>query len=489
MSNIKHIVATDFYNYTQCKHLVYLDKNGDPKLKDKVSDFVKMLWFRGIQHEKNMIEKIAKDNDKSFAEVDRNKKADQETFNQTLELMRKGIDFIYQGVLIHNNYIGRPDLLEKVSGKSIFGDYYYIPVDIKAGRGYEGEEFEDEKSKLSYRLQLTFYALLLDKIQNYKPQAGKIININEEQLEYTLDTQDEKFIKYFDDIELMSNGKELYQPTIGGKCSMCQWKTYCKKWATKNKDLSLLFYLGENKYGLQGYGINNYEDLLKHSLQEWLEILPKAKKQGYFKGVAEKSLTNFYNRALTYSKGKEIIYNKIDFPTGNKEIHFDIEDDPTQDIVYMFGFWIRDNGKEHYHYIIAEDLHDEEKATLELWDFLKNNQGIPIYHYSHHEKSTLRRLQEKYNLDPQIYEKFLEDTFDLYEAIKKNTDFPLPSYGLKSICKYLGFHWSAEDAGGANSIEWYSKYLAGDKSMMDKILKYNEEDCKATAYLKDYLNK
>ncbi|MFA5029899.1 MAG: TM0106 family RecB-like putative nuclease [Patescibacteria group bacterium] len=484
---MKRIVATDFYNYTKCKYLVYLEKNGDQKSKDRVSDFVKMLWYRGIQHEKEIIEKIAKDKNKNFAEVDKNKKANQETFEQTLELMKRGVDYIYQGVLISDNYIGRPDLMEKVDGKSIFGNYYYIPIDIKAGRGYEGEEFDDERTKLSYKLQITFYALLLGKIQAYQPEMGKIINIDKEELEYKLDTQDEKFVAYFQDIELMARGEELYQPTISGKCGMCQWKTYCKNWADKNKDLSLIYYLGEQKYGLQSYGINSYEDLLKHPLGEWLDILPTAKKQGYFKGIAEKSLTNFYNRALVYISGKEVIYNKIDFPSGSKEIHFDIEDDPTQDIVYMFGFWIIDNGKGYYHAIVAENINGEEKATRELWEFLKINQGIPMYHYSHHEKSTLRRLQEKYSLDPSVYEQFLNDAFDLYSAVTKNTDFPLTSYGLKAICKHLGFHWSAEDAGGANSIEWYSKYLAGDKSMMDKILKYNEEDCKATAYLKDYL--
>jgi hypothetical protein len=45
---------------------------------------------------------------------------------------------IFQGVLLLATESGIPDLLEKVPGKSKFGDFYYRPVDIKAGSGYAG---------------------------------------------------------------------------------------------------------------------------------------------------------------------------------------------------------------------------------------------------------------------------------------------------------------------------------------------------------------
>ncbi|MCK5592136.1 MAG: ribonuclease H-like domain-containing protein, partial [Candidatus Pacebacteria bacterium] len=76
---------------------------------------------------------------------------------------------------------------------------------------------------------------------------------------------------------------------------------------------------------------------------------------------------------------------------------------------------------------------------------------------------------------------------DLYDWVVANTDWPLTSYGLKPICKYTGFQWSAEDAGGANSISWFSDYTDGKDEMMEKILTYNKEDCMATAHLKTWL--
>ncbi len=484
---MKKITATDFYNYTKCKYNVYLEKNGDSNLKDKVSDFVKMLWEKGVQHEDEVIGNFILDKGKNFVEVSKDKPANKETYKETIDLMKKGVDYIYQGVLIKDNLIGRPDLLEKQEGKSLWGDYHYIPIDVKAGRGYEGEDFDEGKLKKSYWLQINFYGVLLNEIQKHLPRTGKIINIDHEELEYDITPEKEDFLRIKEDIMSMSRGMEIYQPTIGGKCDLCCWKSYCKKWAEKKKDLSLLFYVGETKYGLQNYGINEIKDILKLPLEKWLERLPQIKKEGYFRGIAEKSLTSIYKRAKVFLENKEIFYSKIEFPKTNIEIHFDIEDDPTQDITYLFGFWIREKNKSYYEYFMAENIDEEKKISKKLWIFLEKHKHSPIYHYSSHEISTLRRLQKKYNLDLSVLENMEKKSIDLYRIIQKNSDWPLTSYGLKPICKFTGFQWSSEDAGGANSIEWFSRFISGDKKIKEKILEYNKEDCMATAHLKDYI--
>ena len=47
----------------------------------------------------------------------------------------------------------------------------------------------------------------------------------------------------------------------------------------------------------------------------------------------------------------------------------------------------------------------------------------------------------------------------------------------------------AEDAGGAASIVWMNEYLDGNTNMKKKILRYNEDDCRATYFLKNTLIK
>lgn len=477
------ITATDFYDYRQCKYKVYLDRFGNEKEKDSVSSFVKMLWSKGIQHEDEVISSIIKD--KKFEEIGKEKPADKEAFQETLELMKKGTDFIYQGVLMDGNFVGRPDLLEKVEGDSNFGKHYYIPVDIKMGKGYE----KDDKSNLkdSYLFQLTFYGLLLEKIQGVFPKKGKIININQEEIDYPLDLSNKKFNKILSDLSEINKGEELYEPTVSSKCNLCEWQSHCEKWAEEKNDLSLIFNLGEVKYRFKEYGIETIDDLLETPLQDWLNQLPGIKKRGYFKRIAEKSFTSFYNKALILKKGKERIDPSIKLPRTEKEIHFDIEDDPTQNVVYLHGFWIVENGKGRYEYIFAKNINEEEKATRKLWDFLEKLDKVPVYHYSQKEISTLNNLQEKYGLPQEPLDNLKRNAVDLYKIITKYTDWPLASYGLKSICKFTGFKWSSADASGANSIEWFSRFIGGEKEIFDKILKYNKEDCKATFHLKKYL--
>ena len=78
-------------------------------------------------------------------------------------------------------------------------------------------------------------------------------------------------------------------------------------------------------------------------------------------------------------------------------------------------------------------------------------------------------------------------SIDLLKIINDKTDWPLTSYSLKDICRYLGFQWEAADAGGAASIVWMNDYLNGQKELKEKILQYNKDDCVATYYLKSKL--
>jgi len=114
-----------------------------------------------------------------------------------------------------------------------------------------------------------------------------------------------------------------------------------------------------------------------------------------------------------------------------------------------------------------------------------------VYYYSPYEKSTYKKLQKKYS--DVISEKELEIFFsnpnviDLYtDIVSKNTDWPVGSYSLKALAQYLGFKWRDETPSGALSIQWFNEYLKKkDKKILDRILKYNEDDCKATMVLKD----
>ncbi|VVT29892.1 hypothetical protein SPHINGO391_510191 [Sphingomonas aurantiaca] len=77
---------------------------------------------------------------------------------------------------------------------------------------------------------------------------------------------------------------------------------------------------------------------------------------------------------------------------------------------------------------------------------------------------------------------------DIYAIIAKRTDWPLSSYGIKSIAKACGFEWEDVDPGGANSIEWYDRFVeTGDGALRNRIVAYNRDDVIASQVVRDAL--
>ena len=82
------------------------------------------------------------------------------------------------------------------------------------------------------------------------------------------------------------------------------------------------------------------------------------------------------------------------------------------------------------------------------------------------------------------------NVIDLYDVVKRDTDWPLSSYSLKDLAQYLGFEWQDETPSGALSIQWFNEFIeTGDEKFLNRLLAYNEDDCKATMVLKEALEK
>ena len=123
-SKRSRITAQDFYDFEKCPHRVYLNRHGDLAEKLPQSEFLNLLFENALTHEREVV----KDWDYETPTGD----SLEERAAMTIDLMSRGVGRIFQGVLLLASGSGIPDLLEKVPGKSKFGDFYYVPVDIKA---------------------------------------------------------------------------------------------------------------------------------------------------------------------------------------------------------------------------------------------------------------------------------------------------------------------------------------------------------------------
>ena len=68
--------------------------------------------------------------------------------------------------------------------------------------------------------------------------------------------------------------------------------------------------------------------------------------------------------------------------------------------------------------------------------------------------------------------------------------FPTPTNGLKDIAKHLGFRWRHDDVNALDAIAWYlraQKDPGAWREKLEAVIDYNEDDCMATKFIKDWL--
>lgn len=494
---MKTITGSKLYDYIQCPHKVWRDVYGP--MEEKITEanpFVELLWNKGVAHEEKVISKLGEYLDLREGEL-------QERFVRTIEAMKNGVPLIYQGVLVYGNLKGIPDLLRRMPDDS------YAPIEIKSGMGFDGMDEEDGdegKPKKTYAVQLCLYIELLSILGFSKSKRGFVIDTSGKEMEYLLDQSIGKrnkqtFWEFYEEtkeqVENLLNNKAQNKPAMAGSCKLCPWYKSCKNWCKENKDLTNIFYLGRAKRDMlnEDLHISKVGEIGQLDMREILER--KKKDKNFLKGVAEKTLSKIITRAEILENGSgAVLYRKLNLPKVNYELFFDIEDDPTQEFVYLHGVYERSGDEERFLDFTARDntLEAEKDAWQRFWDYIRSlpKDDFAVYYYSHHEKTTYFKMQKKY-LDVISIEELTAffsspNVIDLYKIVLADTDWPLGSYSLKEIAQYLKFKWRDESPSGALSIQWFNQYLeTREPKDLQRILDYNEDDCKATMVLKDEL--
>jgi uncharacterized protein len=460
---MNRLTASDFDKWLKCPNWIYWDIFGNPADKGEVPKLIEKLREGGLLHEKKVVESLG-----PLTEVEDLGSAEANAA-RTLELMKTGV-VIYQGTLIDDDWIGRPDLLVPIEGESKLGHWVYEPVDIKAA--YEIRD--------AHKLQLVFYAHLLEKIQGVKPERGRIINAAGRTLEFAIAEAEPEFFEALAAILKICAG-EKPDAFFTSACKDSPWFAACKAEAEKSDDPSLLYKLYKNEWKrLHRAGYVTVAQIAAASPDELhAKVI----------GVPDHRLDKLRLQAKSLVSKKVIRIEKADLPIAQTEIFFDVEGDPLLGLEYLFGFLVRKHGTVRYEKFLAERPEDEGQAWLAMCDFIERYAGTPIYHYGFYELEVVRRLSAKYGIS-----KLAADALDpagmidLVRVVQRTTIFPLRFYSLKDIAKFLGFSWRATDASGANSVLWFQNWLeTGDRAILNKIVDYNEDDVRATLFLKDWL--
>ncbi|MBU0613657.1 TM0106 family RecB-like putative nuclease [Patescibacteria group bacterium] len=391
-----------------------------------------------------------------------------EAAQKTVELMKQGVQTIYHGILIDGHWVGSPDLLERVEGKSEFGNWYYIACDMK-----RSHRLKDE-----YKIQGAFYAEILHKIQRVRPARGFVMHTDGRLDDYDIDDVYTQFHITLDAIEDILVGQN-HEHFFTAGCKQSPYFSECHEETKKCDDLSLINRIWKSEAkAFSEAGFNTIEKLASASVDRLHKV----------SGVTMDRIYVLQQQAIALADDRTVVLGSVDLPEeSGVALVIDIESDPLRDVDYLFGVLVVDGEDEVYHPFLAKKPEDAEKVWKEFVSFLSDYGGANIYHYGWYEYDVFYRLSERYGAPAQVKQMFEENMIDVLDRIREKVIFPLSFYSLKDVAKHLGFSWRIADASGIDSIIWYHEWLKdGEESVLQDIVEYNEDDVRATWIVRNW---
>jgi predicted RecB family nuclease len=477
------ITADLLLNYQRCSRRAFLDRYGDAEQKDPPNDYLLKLIQDSAENRRQVLS-TQEHRQPTYKSGDWSKGAEE-----TLKLMRAGVERIYQPVLLAEEgevtLVANPDLLVKRPGRSIFGDWIYVPTEIKLSK----------RPKQEYQIIVAYFVKVLAAVQGaWVEEAWLILK---ERGAFAVDLWE--VIPRMDTIltsciEAVTGDEEPEVFISRSRCSLCHWFSHCYTIAKSDNHLSLLPGVTQSRYlQLQALNITTLEALAETPPAQ-LEPLPGFGSETARK-IVRQARSTLQNVALLGESLAAHTVGKRPFvlpsiPTASIELYFDIEAEPSLNLVYLHGVLVVDRIKqtETFHPLLAETPEEEPIVWQKLIDLMWAYPTAPIFHFCPYEVQTVERLGKLFGTPDELIQPLVKRFIDLHDYVTQTVTLPVESYALKHIARWVGFDWRDSSANGAQSIYWYAQWLAtGDRSYLDSILVYNEDDCRATYQVKEWL--
>ncbi|WP_299409642.1 TM0106 family RecB-like putative nuclease [Acaryochloris sp. IP29b_bin.148] len=472
------LTAQLLLSYQRCHRQAFLEVYEDKTKKTAPSDFLNKLRQDRIEQQHHFF------TSQTWVTPEYPKYDWHAGAQATVALMQAGAPQIRRGVLLVEQdysvlYQSLPDLLTKVPGTSVFGDWLYVPTDIRLSK----------RPKLEYQILATFHAYLLACLQGSWPETAYLYLRERGSYEVNLTLNQPKLDQLLSELlDVLLNQQEPEVFIVSHRCSLCGWLSHCYQIAQQDQHLSLLPGVTPSRYPiLQSHNLASVEDLAL------VDPVHLAQVTGFGKEVAVKLVC----QAQAFAQQSPVLFAPKAIETTTPlvvaapiELYFDIEAEPSLNLAYLHGVLVvdRDDQTQTFHSCLADCPEQEEQVWFQFLDLVLRYPQAPIYHFCAYEVQTVERLAKLYGTPDSIVQPLIERFVDLHALVTQTVVLPVESYTLKLIARWLGFQWRNSEANGAQSIYWYSEWLAtGNRHFLDTIVHYNEDDCQATHHIKNWL--
>ena len=475
--------------------------------KPKADSLDELLFESGHKHEAELIKDLEV-NGKNVKKL--SGKMSVDAFEETIEAMSEGFDFIHQASLQNEELRGSADLLERINKPSKLGPWSYIPIECKLS----------SHSKPIYLVQACAYCELLDPILGSRPNNFKLYlggKKFEKGIEgYRVDDfwmwyrrLRERYRKFLEDFD--PNNQPEHSPGDHG-----HWTTFIEEELGKKRDLILVAGMRQSqRKKLIAGGISTIDQLASAPADQQIKRLDektfvRLKEQAAIQVAPAQSdgRPPFIVRALDeQEKGLAIL------PQPDRgDVWFDMEGYPNpltgEKLEYLFGAcYLDEHGHRQYESWWAHDSIQEKQAFNDFIVWVENRrltyEDLHVYHYASYEKTAIGRLAATHGIHKTLWDQWLrEELFvDLYPVVRNGLLIGEPSYSIKKVERLysdLEDLRNEEISTAADSVVQYAEWQKsnepkwiGSSISLSKRLQdledYNKKDCESTEELHKFL--
>jgi predicted RecB family nuclease len=505
--------ATDLSTFVECDHRTSLELGvlDGKHARPPQSEIERLrLQLRGNEHEQRVLEQYRASGKQVMAITAAPGRDGQEKAHaETLAAMARGVDVIYQSVLINGDWIGRPDFLARVAGSGTKWAHHYEPVDAKLAQEAKGRAV----------LQLCAYADQLTTIQGITPRHMHIIPGGLAAEPVHLLTAD--FMAYYRSLRerylkfVASDGDAGYPEPVE-HCNVCPWWKRCEDRRRTDDHLSLVARISRrHRDRLTTAGIDTVVALgalSPASAIDGIERASLARLQEQASLQIRARSTGRIDHRLLVAADTNVGLEALPMPKPG-DLFFDIEGDAFvggEGLEYLFGLvelgapefdWVprKTPGVPRYIGHWAHDAKTEKEAFEKVIDRIVAGRAefreLHVFHYGHRESSALKRLSCRHGTREAEVDQLLREhvLVDLYPIVRHGLLAGIEHYTLKQLEQLHGFTRKGDLREASRAMATYGLWLDAhdprvDVAHLESVIQaYNEDDCLSTWRLRDWL--
>ena len=465
----------------------------DPKRapRPEVKALDDLLFEAGHEHEQVLIAQLKRE-DKRVAEL--RGKQDASDYEECLEAMRSGADYIWQASMHNDEMRGSADLLERVEEPSALGDWSYIPIECKLS----------SHPKPIYLVQACAYCELLTPILGKRPERFKLYLGGAQFKPY----RSSEFWSWYERLRQRYRdfraGFDPNQEPDDAPGDHGPWDPYIQQRLEEARDLILVAGMRQSQRNkLRAAGISTIDALASCAEDQRVAGLDPA----MFARLRDQARMQLVSAARDDDRPAFEVRSNAQQAKGltmlpapdDGDIWFDMEGFPDpvsgEKLEYLFGACYRDEQRQlQFAYWWAHSPDEEKQAFDGFVQWVQRRRerhpDLHVYHYASYEKTALGKLASRHQIHQAEIDQWLRDELlvDLYPIVRNGLLIGAPSYSIKKVERLYGPPRAEEVENAADSVVQYAEWK---KNRSSKILKdirdYNEKDCQVTEGLHSFL--